>query len=123
MQLLDLLSYVKSHKVREKIYREYVSHHQSNATLFDRTIILRHGKAQILGYVTYTEWSMATRMEKYPQKIVTFSQDLVTTVRSAKDPIVEQWRLMKKEDLEALGEPDDDCLYIWDRPYYSERMM
>lgn len=123
MQLLNLLSHVKSHKVREKIYREYVSHHQSNATLFRRTIILRHEKAQILGYATYTEWSMAARMEKDPQRIVTFLQDLLTTVQPARDSIVEQWRLMKKEDMEALGEPDDDCLYVWDRPYYTKRMM
>jgi metallopeptidase MepB len=123
MQLLDLLSYVKSHKAREKIYREYVGHHQSNATLFERAMLLRHEKAQILGYATYTEWSMAARMEKDPHKIATFLQDLSTIIRPTKDSIVEQWRLMKKGDLKALGEPDDDCFYVWDRPYYTKRMM
>ena len=123
MQLLDLLSHVKSHKLRERIYREYVGHHQSNATLLARAIILRHEKAQILGHSTYTEWAMATRMEKNPRKIATFLQDLFKTVQPARDQIVEQWRLMKKEDLRALGEPDDDCFYIWDRPYHTKRMM
>ena len=55
MQLFDLLSYVKNHKAREKIYREFVGHHQPNTALFERAIILRHEKAQILGYTTYTE--------------------------------------------------------------------
>jgi metallopeptidase MepB len=123
MQLLDLLSYVKSHKAREMIYREYVGHHQSNATLFERAMLLRHEKAQILGCATYTEWSMAARMEKDPHKIATFLQDLSTIVRPIRDSIVEQWRLMKKGDLKALGEPDDDCFYVWDRPYYTKRMM
>jgi metallopeptidase MepB len=123
MQLLDLLSHVKSHKTREKIYREYVSQHQSNVTLFERAIMLRHEKAQILGYGTYVEWSMTTRMEKNPRRIVKFLQDLLTTVQPAKDSIVEEWRLMKKQDLEELGEPDDGCFYVWDRPYYTKRMM
>jgi metallopeptidase MepB len=123
MHLLDLLSHVKSHKAREKIYREYVSHHQSNATLFERAIILRHEKAQILGYRTYAEWSMTTKMEKDPRRIAEFLQDLLTTVRPARDSIVERWRLMKKEDLEELNEPDDGCFYAWDRPYYTKRMV
>lgn len=123
MQLLNLLSYLQSHKAREKIYRRYVSHHESNATLFERAIALRHEKARILGSATYNEWSMATRMEKNPQRIATFLHDLFTTVRPAKDSIVEQLRSMKKDDLRALGEPDDDCFYVWDRPYYTNRMM
>jgi metallopeptidase MepB len=123
MQLLNLLGYVKSHKAREIIYREFVRHHQSNATLFERAIILRQRKAQILGHATYIEWSMATRMEKDPQKIVTFLQDLLTIVQPARDLIVGQWRMMKKEDLKALGEPDENSFYVWDRPYYTNRMM
>lgn len=123
MQLLDLLSYVKSHKTREKIYCEYVSHHQPNVALFERAIILRHEKARILGYATYTEWSMETRMENDPQNIVTFLQDLLKIVGPAKDCIVEQWRQMEKEDLEAIEEPDDDNFYVWDRFYYTKRMM
>lgn len=123
MQLLNLLSYAKNHKARETIYREFVSQHQPNATLFERAILLRHQKAQILGHATYTEWSMAARMERDPQKIVTFLQDLLTIVRPARDLIVEQWRLMKQGDLKALGEPDDNCFYAWDRPYYMNRMM
>jgi metallopeptidase MepB len=30
---------------------------------------------------------------------------------------------MKREDLEAIGEPEDDSFYVWDRFYYTKRMM
>ena len=123
MQLLDLLSYVRSHKARETIYREYASHHQPNVALFERAIMLRYEKARILGHTTYTEWLMATRMEKDPKCVVTFLKDLLTTIGPAKDSIVEQWRQMKKEDLETIGQPDDGNFYVWDRFYYTKRMM
>jgi metallopeptidase MepB len=66
---------------------------------------------------------MTTKMEKDPRRIAEFLQDLLTTVRPARDSIVERWRLMKKEDLEELNEPDDGCFYAWDRPYYTKRMV
>jgi metallopeptidase MepB len=85
--------------------------------------MLRYGKAQILGHTTYTEWLMATRMEKDPKRVITFLKDLLTTVGPAKDLIVEQWRQMKKEDLETIEQPDDGSFYVWDRFYYTKRMM
>ena len=62
-------------------------------------------------------------MEKDPQNVVTFLQDLLASIGPTVACIVEQWRQMKKEDLEAIGEPDDDSFYVWDRFYYPKRMM
>jgi Zn-dependent oligopeptidase len=62
-------------------------------------------------------------MEKNPQQIVKFLQELLVVIGPPRDALVEQWRLMKKEDLKAVGEPDDDCFYVWGRPYYTKKMV
>lgn len=66
---------------------------------------------------------MSAKMENDPKNIELFLTDLSAILEPIKDSVVEQWRLMKKKDLKSLGESDDGKFYIWDRPYYTKRMM
>lgn len=124
-QLFDLLSHLDNHKMREKIYREFTDQHYSNAALLERATVLRSEKAQLLGFNSYAEWSMSSKMERDPKVIERLLSEFSGIVEPSRASIVRKWKHTKQEDLRSAGEPasDQGGFYLWDRPYYTRLMM
>jgi oligopeptidase A len=82
-----------------------------NAGLIETILALRHESAQILGFSSFAELSLATKMAASPAAVVDFLRDLA--VRSK--PVAQR----ELDELEAYaGKP----LKPWDVAYYSERL-
>jgi len=121
MQYYDVMGSAKREETRRKVYVEQGTSCKSNVHRLEKAIVLREEKARLLGYSSFAELRMAANMEKSPQKIQAFLEDLLVNIRPSRDVFLAEWRQKKREDLMARGEPDDGNFYAWDRPYYVRK--
>jgi oligopeptidase A len=88
-----------------------------NASIIDEILAIRHEMAKIVGFNSYAEYSLATKMAKEPEIVLHFLEDLLKRSK----PIAEA----EFQELTALAKHEHgiDALAAWDVPYYSERLQ
>lgn len=121
---LPVMSYCENRELREEMYRAFAtraSDQGPNAGKWDNTkvmeeiLALRYELAKLLGFATYTELSLATKMAENPQQVLDFLNDL--TVRSkprGKNELCE----LKVFAHQKYGV---DYFEPWDLAFYSEK--
>ena len=118
-----VLTYCENRELREMMYKEYAtraSDQGSNAGKWDNSVNideklkLRRELAQLLGFATYADYSLATKMAENPQQVVEFLEDLASRAKK-----------QAKEELCALkafaNHACSEQLEPWDIAYYSEK--
>lgn len=118
-----VLTYCENRELREIMYKEYAtraSDQGSNADKWDNSanidekLKLRRELAQLLGFATYADYSLATKMAENPQQVVEFLEDLANRAKK-----------QAKEELCALkafaNHACSEQLEPWDIAYYSEK--
>ncbi len=122
---LDYPSYVPfmQHSLRrdfrEKLYRAFVSRAASgefdNSPLIDRILTLRNQKAELLGYASYAELSLARKMAPNVDAVEQLLEELCQSSYTA--AVAEVAEL--QEFAKTQGSTDD--LKHWDVSYWAER--
>lgn len=121
---LAVLQYADNRKLRETLYHAYVTRASeldfegkfNNNNVMNRIVELRAKEASLLGYRNYGEVSLATKMAKSPQEVVSFLRDLAQkSLPQAKADMAEVKTFAK----EILGIDDPQS---WDLPYASEKL-
>jgi len=87
-----------------------------NGEIMERILDLRHELAQLLGFATYAQRSLATKMARSPKDVLDFLHDLAQrSVGQARRELAE---------LEAFAREQHgvDRLEPWDIGYYSEKL-
>ncbi len=118
-----VLTYCENRELREMMYKEYAtraSDQGSNAGKWDNSVNideklkLRRELAQLLGFATYADYSLATKIAENPQQVVEFLEDLANRAKK-----------QAKEELCALkafaNHACSEQLEPWDIAYYSEK--
>jgi Zn-dependent oligopeptidase len=77
---------------------------------------LRFDRAQVLGYATHAHFVLEERMAESPEKVKTFSNDLLAKAKPAAEREFTQLTAFAKE-LNGI-----DQLQKWDGAYYSEKL-
>ncbi|MEZ5489928.1 MAG: M3 family metallopeptidase [Gammaproteobacteria bacterium] len=121
-------TYADDHNLRREIYTAFVTRASDqgesgkegdqgwdNAPLIDEILALRREKADLLGFESYAELSLATKMADNPEKVVGFLEELVVRGKS----VAEREFKELSEFAATLGK---DTLEAWDLPYYSEKL-
>ncbi len=117
-------TYADDEALRREVYTAYVTRASDqnggdrrwdNAPLIDEILRLRGEKAGLLGFVDYTELSMATKMAESSSDVVDFLEKLVVRGR----PVAEREFRQLEEFSATLGKRH---LEAWDIPYYSEKL-
>lgn len=125
---LDYSSYVpflqhsRRRDLREQVYRAFITRASSgeldNTPIIERTLALRQQMAEILGYGTYAELSIARKMAPSVDAVEALMEELRSTSYNA--------AVQELADLQAFAQAKDpkmgDRLMHWDIPYWSERM-
>jgi oligopeptidase A len=118
---MTVMTSAQSERLRRDIYEAWVTRASEigpSAGRFDNNPIiteilpLRHELAQLLGFATFADYALATRMAKSGKQVLGFLDDLATRCRPA----------ARREfaDLEEFaGRP----LEAWDLAYFSERLQ
>ncbi|MDD1823716.1 oligopeptidase A [Photobacterium sp. ZSDE20] len=121
---LPVMTYCDNQELRKELYEAYVtraSDRGPNAGKWDNTEIiteqlkLRHEIARMLGFSTYSEKSLSTKMAETPDQVLGFLNDLAVKAKPQGELEVEELRQFAEKEF-GVSE-----LNLWDIAYYSEK--
>lgn len=121
---LPVLTYCDNQELRKEMYEAYVtraSDRGPNAGKWDNTEVmaeqlkLRYEIARLLGFATYSEKSLATKMAETPAQVMGFLNDLATKAKPQGDKEVRELKEFAKSKYGV------EELNLWDISYYSEK--
>ncbi|MFA0055534.1 oligopeptidase A [Vibrio echinoideorum] len=121
---LPVMTYCDNQDLRKELYEAYVtraSDRGPNASKWDNTEIiteqlkLRHEIARMLGFSTYSEKSLSTKMAETPDQVLGFLNDLAVKAKPQGEREVEELRQFAEKEF-GVSE-----LNLWDIAYYSEK--
>ncbi|HHO77104.1 MAG TPA: M3 family peptidase [Deltaproteobacteria bacterium] len=117
---LPFMQHSRIRKQREKVYRAFMTRASSgaldNSEYISRILALRKEKAALLGYHTYAELSLASKMAGNVEKVEKMFDELITAARTH-----------AFQDYHELQEFAGRCgetapLQHWDIPFWAERL-
>ena len=122
---LPVMMYADNRALREECYVAFTTRASDqgpnagewdNSANIEELLKLRHELAQLLGFASYAERSLATKMAQSPEQVLSFLNDLAAKSRPQ--------ALQELDELRAFAkaECDIDELAAWDVPYYSEKL-
>jgi oligopeptidase A len=107
--------------LREQVYRAFISRAASgdldNNPLIERILKLRKEKAQLLGFASYAQLSLALKMAPTVEVVSTLLEEL----RSASYPAAAQDLEELKAFAAAQGAPEANDWKHWDTSFWAER--
>jgi oligopeptidase A len=121
---IPVMTYADNAELRQEMYEAFVtraSDRGPNAGEWDNTEIiteelkLRHEIARLLGFSSYSEKSLATKMAETPEQVSGFLNDLAKKAKPQGEREVEELREFAKHTF-SVSE-----LNLWDIAYYSEK--
>lgn len=130
---IAVMTYAENRKLRKLIYRAYStraskkfklspqqqkidSKQWDNSKIIAKILKLRHQLAQLLGYKNYAALSLATKMAKDENSVLSFLNDLVAKSQaSAQQEYKELAQFAAKSGIAKLK--------AWDVAYYSEKLQ
>lgn len=122
---IPIMTYADNKPLRREIYEAFVtraSDRGPNAGKWDNTDLiseelqLRHEVSRLLGFASYSEKSLATKMAESPTQVLGFLNDLAAKAKPQGEREVEELKAFVKEEF------DIDELDLWDVTYYSEKL-
>jgi len=122
---LAVITYADNRALRQAIYEGYVTRASDrgvtdkiwdNAPIMQEIVAKRQEKAKILGFSSYAEYSLQTKMASSVEQVLEFLHDLAARSRQAAIDEVQE-RQCYAESLGFGGE-----LQAWDWAYYSEKL-
>lgn len=122
---LPVMLYADNRELREEMYRAYATKASEqgpnagkwdNTEIIKETLALRTELAELLGFSTYAERSLATKMADSTEQVITFLRDLASRSKPQAEKELEEVRAYAK-DTHGMSE-----LAAWDLPYFSEKL-
>ncbi|NIR61269.1 MAG: oligopeptidase A [Gammaproteobacteria bacterium] len=87
-----------------------------NTEVMERILALRHEAARLLGFHSYADYSLATKMARSPKEVLEFLDDLAQRSRPAARRELDELERFARERDGIAG------LEAWDVAYYAERL-
>lgn len=121
---IPVMTYCDNRELREKMYEAYNTRASSegpnagkwdNSPVIDEQLKLRLELAQLLGFETYADYSLARKMAENPKQVTDFLEDLATRSKAQGLKELDELRQFAKAEFGA------DDLKAWDIAYYSEK--
>lgn len=119
-----VITYCENRELREEIYRASntkASDQGPNAGKWDNTPVidellkLRLELATLLGFKTYADYSLATKMAENPEQVIDFLNGLVTKAKPQAEKEFAELKAYAKQTFNV------DDLQPWDVAFYSEK--
>ncbi|MEY3272761.1 MAG: hypothetical protein RLZZ341_1662 [Pseudomonadota bacterium] len=120
---LPVMMHGRHRPLRQTLYRAYMTRasefgdpKHDNTALMHELLELRHEEAALLGYPTYADAALVTKMARSPAEVLGFVRDLARRARPFAERELAELRAFASA---ALGL---DELEPWDRAYASEQL-
>ena len=121
---IAVMTYANNRQLREELYQAYTTRASElgtnpewdNMQVMQDILQLRREEAQLLGYATYADLSLATKMAENPQAVLSFLEDLAQRSK----PFAEQ----EFAEIQAFAREHYglEQVKVWDVPYISEKI-
>ena len=120
-----VMTFADNHGLREELYEAYTTRASDcgpharrwdNTPLMEDILRLRHEMADLLGYRSYAERSLVTKMAESPEQVLDFLRDLASRSLALARHELEEVHAFARDEYGA-GE-----LAAWDIGYYSEKL-
>ena len=113
-----IMTHAENRGLRETFYHAWVSRASDegadpqwdNSENIEKILALRHEAAQLVGFASYAEYSLATKMAETPEDVVKFLRELASHSHAA-----------AQEELDGLQEFAGMTVEPWDIAYYLEK--
>ena len=121
---LPVMTYCDNQEVRKELYEAYVTRASDrgpkagewdNTEIINEQLKLRYEISRMLGFNTYSEKSLATKMAENPSQVLGFLNDLASKAKPQGEREVEELRQFAKAEFGV------EALNLWDIAYYSEK--
>ena len=103
------MTYGKNKKIRETLYKAYVTRSPENAIIIEELISLRDEMSKLLGFKNYADYSLASKMAPTEKSVLNFLEELVKNSKT-----------QAHEELKEVQVLSDEQLESFDTAYYSE---
>ena len=117
---IPFMTYADDRSLREKLAiafgaRAFAGDKNDNQQIVLDIVKLRHKRANLLGYQTHAHFVLEERMAETPEKVISFSNELLEKAKPAAEREFKQLtEFAKKGRIEQLQK--------WDGAYYSEKL-
>ena len=118
---IPFVTYAENRTLRKKLAiafgkKGFQNNENNNEEIVLNIVKLRHQRANLLGYKTHAHFVLEERMAETPEKVLSFSEDLL---RKAKPAALREFK-----NLESYAKKLDgiDQLQKWDSAFYSEKL-
>lgn len=121
---IAVMTYANDRQLRADMYKAFstraselgVDSDWDNTDIMEKTIALRHEKAQLLGFNNYAELSLATKMADSTRQVTDFLEELAEkSLPQARKDLAELEEFAQQQHGIAK-------LHTWDTGYFSEKM-
>ena len=118
---IPFVTYADNRELRKKMAiafgaRAFQNNEFDNQEIVMKIAKLRFDRAQVLGYKTHSHFVLEERMAENPEKVISFSNDLLAKAKPAAQNEFAQLAAFAKE-LDGIEQ-----LEKWDGAYYSEKL-
>jgi oligopeptidase A len=103
------MTYGKNEKIREELYKAYVTRAPQNEQIIDEILSLKYEMSKLLGFKNYTQYSLASKMAKDEKTVLDFLDTLAKHSKS-----------QAKKELDELQKIAPHRLQSFDTAFFSE---
>ncbi|WP_108060503.1 M3 family metallopeptidase [Poseidonibacter lekithochrous] len=112
---LAYITYGTSREKREELYKAYCTRAPENGKIIEEILTLKNEKVKILGFDSYSQYSIETKMAKTEDEVISFLEELG---HKGKDKAKEEL-----EEIKAIAKEDGvNDFRSSDMAYYSEKL-
>ncbi|MCT7580378.1 M3 family metallopeptidase [Aliarcobacter butzleri] len=112
---LAYITYGTNRERREEIYKAYCTKAPENGKIIEQILALKDEKVKILGFENYAQYSLATKMAKTEDDVISFLEELGNKAKKkAKEELEEIKEIALKDGISDFR--------LSDMAYYSEKL-
>lgn len=120
-----IMTYADNRKLREELYKRYTTrasdqvvenNEHNNGQVMEQIVNIRTKRAQLLGFNTYAEQSLFTKMAETPEQVVSFLTDVLEKVKLQADKEIAKLKEYAQTSLSL------DTMEVWDQAYVAEKV-
>lgn len=121
---LPVMTYCENRELRQQMYEAYNTRASDqgvnagkwdNSAIMAETLTLRQELAKLLGFETYADYSLATKMAESPQQVIDFLEGLANRSKAQGEKELTELKAF------AANEYGVSDLQPWDIAFYSEK--
>lgn len=112
---LAYITYGTNRERREEIYKAYCTKAPENGKIIEQILVLKDEKVKILGFENYAQYSLATKMAKTEDDVISFLEELGNKAKKkAKEELEDIKEIALKDGITDFRSSD--------MAYYSEKL-